>query len=313
MHVLVTGGAGFIGSNLVKHFNEHFPAVTVTVFDDLSSGSLSNMDGTTCSFIEGSILDYDALLSAAEGVDAVVHLAAIPSVPRSVAAPRPTHDANATGTLNVLEVSRERNVSHVSVASSSSVYGSNPALPKGENTWTRPLSPYGVSKLATEGYAVAYKASYGLPTIAFRFFNVFGPGQSANHAYAAVIPRFLDAAMNGRPLIIEGDGAQSRDFTYVGTVCAVLADATVRRVSPDGPVNLAFGTNTTVLTLAHTLGTLMEIDLERVHTLPRVGDVFASQADGVLVRELFPAVTPVALEVGLAATIEWFREASRSL
>jgi UDP-glucose 4-epimerase len=310
MHVLITGGAGFIGSNLVKHFNAHFPDVTVTVFDDLSSGILANLDGTTCTFIEGSILDYDALLAAAEGVDALVHLGAIPSVPRSVAAPRPSHDANATGTLNVLEVARERNVGHVSVASSSSVYGSNPLLPKGENTWTRPMSPYGVSKLATEGYAVAYKASYGLPTIAFRFFNVFGPGQAAGHAYAAVIPKFLDAAMHNEPLMIEGEGKQSRDFTYVGTVCSVLADAALRKVSPDGPVNLAFGTNTTIETLAHTLGELMERDLVLEHTLPRVGDVFASQADGILVRELFPNVVPVELEVGLSATIEWFRQAS---
>ena len=310
MHVLITGGAGFIGSNLVKHFNAHFPDVTVTVFDDLSSGILANLDGTTCTFIEGSILDYDALFAAAEGVDALVHLGAIPSVPRSVAAPRPSHDANATGTLNVLEVARERNVGHVSVASSSSVYGSNPLLPKGENTWTRPMSPYGVSKLATEGYAVAYKASYGLPTIAFRFFNVFGPGQAAGHAYAAVIPKFLDAAMRNEPLMIEGEGKQSRDFTYVGTVCSVLADAALRKVSPDGPVNLAFGTNTTIETLAHTLGELMERDLVLEHTLPRVGDVFASQADGILVRELFPNVVPVELEVGLSATIEWFRQAS---
>lgn len=307
MKVLVTGGAGFIGSNLVKHLESVHPEWQVTVLDDLSTGYRSNLDGVRSRFVEGSILDLDLLDDVTAGVDTIVHLAAIPSVPRSVAAPRPSHDANATGTLNVLEAARAHGVEQVIVASSSSVYGSNPALPKSELDWTRPMSPYGVSKLATEAYTLAYNHSYGTKNLAFRFFNVYGPGQAAGHAYAAVIPQFLDAALKGDPVTVHGDGLQSRDFTFVGTVCATITTAVEERIHDNQPVNLAFGTNTTLLGLLTELETALGSPIAVEHVDTRVGDIRASQSDGARIRELFPAVEPVALEVGVRKTVEWFR------
>ena len=185
MKVLITGGAGFIGANLSRALTRSSAIDEVQVLDDLSTGTRANLDGVDgveVRFTEGSVLDYELLRKVSDGVDSIVHLAAIASVPLSVANPRATHDAGATGTLNVFEAARELGVPHVVVASSSAVYGSNPKLPISEDDWTRPLSPYAVSKMATEGYALAYQASYGMKTLAFRFFNVYGPLQPAEHA-----------------------------------------------------------------------------------------------------------------------------------
>lgn len=309
MRLMITGGAGFIGSNLTRHALHE--GHDVRVLDDLSTGRLDNLAGLGIDLIEGSILDQRVVDAAMAGVDAVVHLGAIPSVPRSVAAPRASHDANATGTLNVLEGARNAGVGHVSVASSSSVYGANPKLPKSEFDYTRPMSPYAVSKLATEGYALAYQFSYGLPTLAFRFFNVYGPGQPADHDYAAVIPKFVEAALRGRPVTVHGDGTQSRDFTYVQTVCRVLLDAAVRGVASSEPVNLAYQSNTNLLELLALLENLLGHPIDREFTEPRVGDVRASQADCSRVRELFGDVQPVSLEDGLAETVAWLKGAVR--
>ncbi|NLI00327.1 MAG: NAD-dependent epimerase/dehydratase family protein [Chthonomonadales bacterium] len=303
---MITGGAGFIGANLARYLLEHSD-LRVRILDDLSTGSLGNLDGLDVDFTEGTILDIDAVRSTARAMDSIVHLGAIPSVPRSIANPRASHEANTTGTLNVLEAAREVGVEHVVVASSSSVYGSNPKLPKSEFDWTRPMSPYAVSKQATEGYALAYQFSYGLKTLAFRFFNVYGPGQPANHAYAAVIPKFLDAALHGRPLQIYGDGTQSRDFTYVDTVCAVIHRAILGQIHSVDPVNLAYGTNTTLLQLVEMMEEQLGDPIDRDFTATRVGDVKASQAESSRVRELFPTVAPVPLHDGLAATIDWFK------
>src|SRR5690606_26059571 len=203
---------------------------------------------------------------------AIVHLGARPSVPRSVADPVASHDVNATGTLNVLEAARRAGDVHVVAASSSSVYGANPTLPKHEDLAPRPLSPYAASKLATESYTLAWQHSYGLPTLAFRFFNVFGPLQPAGHAYAAVVPAFVSAALAGEPLPVHGDGTQSRDFTYVDTVCAVITDAVLRRVTSPEQVNLAFGSRTTLLEVIDLLSELLGEELPVRHTEPRVGD-----------------------------------------
>jgi UDP-glucose 4-epimerase len=307
---LITGGAGFIGSNLARYLLAAGSVGEVRVLDDFSTGYRHNLDGVDAVVTEGSILDYPTLLQTADGVDAIVHLAAIPSVPRSIANPRASHEANTTGTLNVLEAARERGVQQVIVASSSSVYGSNPKLPKSEYDWTRPMSPYAVSKLATEGYALAYQFSYGLKTLAFRFFNVFGPGQAPGHAYAAVVPKFLDAALRGEPVEVHGDGLQSRDFTFVETVCAVIEDALVRTVHSTDPVNLAFGTNTTLLALLGELESQLGHPIERKFVESRVGDVRASQADPSRLLELFPKIEPTPLSAGVAATVAWFRQQS---
>lgn len=313
MRVLITGGAGFIGSNLARYLLAQSNVTEVRALDDLSTGHLSNLDGLEVAFTRGSILDYDALLKTARGADSIVHLGAIPSVPRSIANPRASHEANTTGTLNVLEAAREAGVDHVVVASSSSVYGSNPKLPKSEFDWTRPMSPYAVSKQATEGYALAYQFSYGLKTLAFRFFNVYGPGQAAGHAYAAVIPKFLDAALAGQPLQIQGDGTQSRDFTYVDTVCAVIHQAATRKVHSLDPVNLAYGSNTSLLELISLMEERLGRPLPREFGEPRVGDVRASQAESARVRELFPEVEPVSLQDGLDATLRWFQSKDRGV
>lgn len=306
MRVLVTGGAGFIGSNLCRRLTSTAGIDSVVVLDDLSSGDQANLTGVEVDLVEGSILDEPVLRQVASGADAVVHLAARPSVPRSIADPVASHLANAGGTVAVLEAVRQTGA-HVVVASSSSVYGSNPTLPKHEGLATRPMSPYAASKLATESYANAYLHSYGLPTLAFRFFNVFGPYQPAGHAYAAVVPAFVDAALAGRPLTIYGDGSQTRDFTFVDTVTAVLTDAVLRRVSDPDPVNLAFGSRTDLLTLVGMLEEQIGHPLERDHQPVRPGDVPHSQADSTRLLQLVPDVTPIPLEDGLAATIAWMR------
>lgn len=305
MKLLVTGAAGFIGSHVAEVWARHGDAVGI---DDLSTGDRANLDDVDCELIEGSILDTDALTTAMEGVDAVVHLAARPSVPRSIVDPVASHDANATGTLRVLEAARANGRNpHIIVASSSSVYGANPELPKHEAMTPMPVSPYAASKLATEQYALAWQHSYGLPTLAFRFFNVFGPRQAPGHAYAAVVPAFASAAIAGEPLTVHGDGMQSRDFTYVGTVAEVIVDAVRRRVSNPGPVNLAFGTRVTLLEVVELLESIVGAALRVQHVESRAGDVKHSQASNDVLRSLFPDVEPVTLPDGLRETVAWMR------
>ncbi|GAA4519916.1 SDR family oxidoreductase [Actinoallomurus oryzae] len=302
----MTGGAGFIGANLCRELMGRPEVDRVVALDDLSTGCAGNLDGTGAELVEGSILDTVVLGRLVAEADAVVHLAARPSVPRSLADPVASHDVNATGTVRVLEACRRETV-HVVAASSSSVYGSVASLPKHEDLPTRPLSPYGASKLATEAYVLAYGASFGLPSLAFRFFNVYGPLQPAGHAYAAVVPTFVDAAMRGEPLLIHGDGYQTRDFTFVGTVTGVLADAVLRRVTSDEPVNLAFGTRVSVLELTRRLSGVLGTPVEVRHGPPRAGDVRESQAADDRLRRLFPGATAVPLEEGLRRTVAWFR------
>jgi UDP-glucose 4-epimerase len=306
MKVLVTGGAGFIGANLCRELAERPEVDRVVALDDLSTGHAENLDGTGAELVEASILDTTLVARLVADADAVVHLAARPSVPRSLADPVASHDVNATGTVRVLEACRRESV-HVVAASSSSVYGSVSYLPKHEDLPTRPLSPYGASKLATEAYVLAYGTSFALPALAFRFFNVYGPLQPAGHAYAAVVPTFIDAAMRGEPLLVHGDGEQTRDFTFVGTVTAVLADAVLRRVTCVEPVNLAFGTRVSVLELSRRLSAVLGEPVEVRHGPPRAGDVRDSQAADDRLRRLFPAATAVPLEEGLRRTVAWFR------
>ena len=307
MKVVITGGAGFIGSNLGRALLERPEIDQVIAFDNLSTGFRSNLEGTDIDLVEATILDPDALDASFEGADAVVHLGARPSVPRSVADPLASHHANATGTLEVLQAARRAGNLHVIVASSSSVYGANRELPKRESMRTVPISPYAVSKQATESYAISFGHTYDLPVLAFRFFNVYGPLQPAGHAYAAVIPAFVDAALRGVPLQVHGDGDQTRDFTYVGTLTRVITDAVIRKVTDLTPMNLAFGSRTSLNSLIDEISDLLGFRPEVAHVAPRAGDVRDSQADNSRLREHFPGVRAVPLRHGLQATVDWFR------
>jgi UDP-glucose 4-epimerase len=312
LHVVVTGGAGFIGANLCRALSADPAFGRVVALDDLSTGLRANLTGVSgVELVEGSILDAGLLAEVIGPADAVVHLAARPSVARSIEDPMASHLANATGTMEVLEAARRGRLPHLLVASSSSVYGANPALPKREDMVARPVSPYAASKLATESYALAYGTSFHLPVLAFRFFNVFGPLQGVDHAYAAVVPAFVSAALKEEPLAIHGDGSQTRDFTYVGTVVAVVAEALRRRVTSPTPVNLAFGSRVSLLELAERLEWIIGRPLPRQHGPRRPGDVQDSQADQSALRGLFSGLEPVTLADGLRATVEWFLSTTR--
>lgn len=306
MNIVITGGAGFIGSNLVRALTQTPEISQIRVIDNLSTGSKGNLLGLDVHFLEGDVQDAALLDKALSGADAIVHLAALPSVPRSIKDPLASHHANATGTLQVLEAARRAGGPRVIAASSSSVYGANPQLPKHEGLATAPMSPYAVSKLATEAYLGAYHHSYGLPVLPFRFFNVYGPGQRADHPYAAVIPKWISAVLARQPVTLHGDGTQTRDFTYVGTVCRVLTDALLRQVTEPQPVNLAFGTRLPLLDLLHEVEAATGLQAQKEYTPARVGDVPHSQADGTRLRSLFPSVTPVPIGPGVAATVELF-------
>ena len=241
---------------------------------------------------------------------AVVHLAARPSVPRSIDDPMATHRVNVDGTMNILEFARSQDCPpHIVFASSSSVYGANPTLPKRETLATLPRSPYAASKLTAEAYVLAYQASFGVPALPFRFFNVFGPLQAPGHAYAAAVPVFLHAALTGAPIPVHGDGLQTRDFTYVGSVVEVLTRSVLDRVTSSSTVNLAFGTRSSLLDVIEIIEELLGHGVERDFQPTRPGDVRDSQAANDRLLELFPDCTPVGLRDGLTATLEWMRAA----
>lgn len=310
MKVVVTGGAGFIGANLCAHLGQRDEVAEVWAFDDLSTGFRENLVGASAKvrFVEGSVLDEQAVDSVLDGVDAIVHLAARPSVPRSLENPVLSHRVNVDGTLNVLEYARHADKTpHVIFSSSSSVYGANPALPKHENMATLPRSPYAASKLAGEAYVLAYQDSFGVPALPFRFFNVYGPLQAPGHAYAAVVPAFFYAALHGEPVQVHGDGTQTRDFTHVDTVAGVIADAIVGKVTSGTGVNLAFGTRYSLLDALAIMEELLGHPIEREYGPSRVGDVRDSQASCDLLMSMFPQVSPVLLRDGLASTLEWMR------
>ena len=281
--ILVTGGCGFIGSNMVEELHE---TNDVVVLDDLSTGYRHNLDGLKVSLIEGSITDIDKVHEASEGIDYVFHLAALPSVPRSVADPLTSNEINITGTLNVLMAAKECGVKKLVFASSSAVYGDSPIQPKVEDMFPEPLSPYAVNKLTGEYYCQVFNDLYGLPTTSVRYFNVYGPRQDPDSEYAAVIPKFISMMKDGTPPTIYGDGEQTRDFTYVrdtvqGTIRAAIMP------SVDGMVvNIASGKSITLNELVEVLSRIMKSETESSYTPSREGDIKHSQADISKARDM---------------------------
>jgi len=278
----------------------------VTIVDDLSTGLKSNIDQKNCKFIEMSITDGAKLKNELKSSEVIFHLGARGSVPRSIKNPLATHEVNATGTLNVLEAARE-NGAHVLFSSSSSVYGRNMNLPKDEKMWLGPLTPYAASKLAAESYVEAYGAAYELPVTTLRFFNVFGPKQRPDHAYAAVIPKWIWLAMNDKPIEIFGDGSQSRDFTYVRTVIDIAKTAMEQKIITQGAVNLAYG-NRIFLTELVDLLTAEFPNLQVKNIEIRKGDVKESQNSPELLKGLFPYIQPVTFASALIETIQWLKD-----
>lgn len=311
MRVLVTGGAGFVGANLIARLSRTPDVERIVVVDDLSTGDATRLDGfTDVELRKGSILEPGLVRAAASGCAAVVHLAALASVPESLDRPVDYHDVNVTGTLMVLEAAREAG-SHVIVASSAAVYGQHPPLPAAETLPPDLHSVYASSKLAAEAHALAYGNAFDLPALVLRFFNVFGPLQDVGHVYAAVVPAFVSAAVAGEPVTIFGDGHQSRDMVPVGAVAAVLTDAIVRRVTHSRPVNLALGGRRSLLDILRELEDILGHRIERRHGPPRAGDVRHSQADTSALAALFGDLDVPDFSAELRATVEWFRQRRR--
>ncbi len=304
--IVITGGAGFIGSNLAQRLvtNGH----SVRIIDDLSTGRLANIDrlvqGGDVDLVRGSILDRSLLREAFKGADYIFHLAALPSVARSVKDPLSTNEVNIEGTLNVLIEARDANVGKVVTASSSSVYGDTPTLPKDESMRPNPRSPYAISKLAGEHYCHVFSELYGLATICLRYFNVFGPHQDPRSEYAAVIPRFISSVLNGEPPLMYGDGAQTRDFTFVQDV--VDANLLAMESDVEGAFNISGGRQTSIEELAWMIINAMGSDVEPVKGPRRPGDILHSVADITAARDAFGYRPEHSLEDGLEVTIEWF-------
>jgi nucleoside-diphosphate-sugar epimerase len=305
---LVTGGAGFIGSNLVAALTA--AGERVRVLDNLSTGRWEHLDGipqqTLIERIEGDIRDAAAVARASEGIEVVFHEAALGSVPRSVETPIESDAVNLGGTVTVLDVARHQGVRRVIFAASSAAYGETPALPKHEDMAPMPLSPYAVTKLGCEQYLKVFADLYNLETLNLRYFNVFGPNQTPDGAYAAAIPRFLDAAITGRPIQIYGDGEQTRDFVFVRDT----ADAAVRLyAAPEARgrvVNVASGREVSVNELVRIMLELLGSDVDVVHVEARPGDVRRHLASIDLARELIGFEPVTSLRDGLAETVAWY-------
>ncbi|MFO0881193.1 MAG: SDR family oxidoreductase [Gemmataceae bacterium] len=309
---LVTGGAGFIGSHLVEALVER--GQRVRVLDNFSTGNRSNLDAVQqqVELIEGDITDLETVRRATRGAEVVFHQAALASVPRSVANPLATHRACVDGTLNILVAARDAGVRRVVYAASSSAYGNSQRLPKAETDPTAPLSPYAVAKLAGEQYCAAFSEVYRLETVRLRYFNVFGPRQSPESAYAAVIPLFIQAMTAGRRPGIHGDGTQSRDFTFIADVIqANLLAAEVQGVS--GRVyNVACGRRTTLLDLVGHINGLLGTRIQPTHSAPRPGDVQHSQADIERACTDLGYRPTTDVPTGLRLCLEWWRETQPS-
>jgi nucleoside-diphosphate-sugar epimerase len=305
---LVTGGAGFIGSNIIHQLVARGEAVRV--LDNFSTGRRENLATVLADIelVEGDLRDLKACQRAVAGVEHILHQGAIPSVKRSVDNPFLSNDANVNGTLNLLVAARDAGVRRVVYASSSSIYGNSPVLPKREDMQPRPKSPYAVSKLAAEQYCRAFTEVYGLETVSLRYFNVFGPRQDPTSQYSAVIPLFIKAMVAGESPVVYGDGLQSRDFTYVSNnVKANLLAVTAPGVA-GGVFNVACGKRYTLLDLIALLNDILGTFIEPVFSPPCPGDVKHSVADISLAQEQMGYTVEVDFEAGLEKTVDWYRE-----
>jgi len=309
MTILVTGGAGFIGSHLVARFVEQGHAVRV--LDNLSTGKAANLDAVRdrIKFIQGDIADLAVCRQACEGVGTLFHQAAMPSVPKSIAEPVLSHRANIDGTFNLLLAAREARIKRFVYAASSSAYGESPALPKIETMAPSPLSPYGVQKLTGEHYCTVFARCYGLESIALRYFNVFGPRQDPASQYAAAIPAFITAILEGRSPMVYGDGEQTRDFTYIDNVVHANLLALEARKTDGEAINVACGEHVTVNQVIQLINSELGKQVKTSYVPERAGDIKHSWADIALAERVLGYRPVVSFSEGLRRTIEWYRRA----
>lgn len=309
--VLVTGGAGFIGSHVVDALLAQ-GRYRVRVLDSFATGSRENLAHcrSDIELVEGDIRDVETVEEAVAGVDAILHQAALPSVPRSIKAPITSTDVNVGGTLKLLSAARRAGVRRLVLASSSSVYGDGDSLPKDESMLPAPLSPYAVTKLCAEHFCRVFHDLYGVETVSLRYFNVFGPRQDPTSQYSGVIGRFITAALAGEPCTVNGDGSQTRDFSYVDNV--VLANILALDCDrlDGGAVNVACGSRVSLNDMVRGLETILGRDVPVKYAAPRPGDVVHSQAAIDAAKDLLGYEPVVGFEDGLAQTVEWFREQS---
>ena len=312
-NILVTGGAGFIGSNLVEALLQDKRVGTVRVLDNLATGYLHNiedfLDNPNFEFLEGDITDYSTCLTACKGMDLVSHQAALGSVPRSINDPLTTNAVNITGTLNIFTAAVKSNVNRVIYAASSSTYGDHPDLPKVEDKIGNPLSPYAVTKYVNELYAKVFQTTYGLDTIGLRYFNIFGPKQSPNGAYAAVVPLFIQSFLENKRPIINGDGTNSRDFTYVANAvhANILALFTENTEVVNQIYNVACGERTTLNALFKALQEAAQSDLEPIYGVSRQGDIPHSLADISKIKTQLHYEEKIKVKEGLQLSFEWYK------
>jgi UDP-N-acetylglucosamine 4-epimerase len=314
MKILVTGGAGFIGSNLVERLLDRQDVSFVRVLDNLATGSLKNIEGfesnSKFEFIQGDIREYDTCMKACEGIDLISHQAALGSVPRSIKDPLTSNEVNVTGTLNIFTTAKEKGIKRVVYAASSSTYGDHPGLPKVEDQIGNPLSPYAVTKYVNELYAKVYANVYGLETIGLRYFNVFGPKQNPAGPYAAVIPLFIQAVLNNEPPLINGDGEHSRDFTFVTNAVQAneVALFTNNLNAVNEVYNIAYGEQTSLNDLFEMIKEIAGSDLAPKYGPERNGDVKHSLADISKAKQLLGYHPSINVKQGLKTAFEWYRQ-----
>jgi UDP-N-acetylglucosamine/UDP-N-acetylgalactosamine 4-epimerase len=317
MQVLVTGGAGFIGSNLVEQLLQDERVSAVRVLDNLATGDKRNIDAFRSNkqfqFIEGDIRSYEACLEACDGIDLISHQAALGSVPRSINDPLTSNEVNITGTLNIFTAAKEKNIKRVIYAASSSTYGDHPGLPKVEDKIGKPLSPYAVTKYVNELYADVYASLYGMELIGLRYFNIFGPRQNPLGPYAAVIPLFITAILENKAPTINGDGTHSRDFTYVDNAVRanILALFTDNKEAVNQVYNIACGAQTSLNELFSVLREKGKSQLNSIHGPDRRGDVKHSLADISKARQLLGYEPLISVQEGLKKTFTWYQENKR--